>query len=63
MIGITNPYSHELDEYLGYQINKGGVGLKGNARFMEIVINRNGNANGICPLFFDGAINNYRELE
>lgn len=62
MIGITNPYSHELDEYLGYQINKGGVGLKGNARFMEIVINRNGNANGICPLFFDGAINNYREL-
>ena len=62
MIGITNPYSHELDEYLGYQINKGGVGLKGNARFMEIVINRNGNANGICPLFFDGAINDYREL-
>ena len=36
MLGITNPHIHELPEYLGYDITK----LKGNARFVEIVVNR-----------------------
>ena len=36
--------------------------LKGNARFVEIVVNRDGNSNGICPLFFNGAINYFKEL-
>ena len=58
LIGITNPYSHELSEYLGYNILK----FKTNIRFIEIVLNRDGNSNGICPLFFDGAVNDFREL-
>jgi hypothetical protein len=58
MIGITNPHVHELTEYMKYNISK----FKGNIRFLEIVINRNGNANSICPLFFDGAINFFHEL-
>lgn len=58
LIGITNPYTFELSEYLGYDIKT----LKDNARFMEIVLNRNGRANGICPLYFDGAIDKYAEL-
>ena len=58
MLGITNPHIHELPEYLGYDITK----LKGNARFVEIVVNRDGNSNGICPLFFNGAINYFKEL-
>jgi hypothetical protein len=58
MIGITNPYSFELPEYLGYQTSI----LKGNFRVLEIVLNRNGQANGLCPLFFDGAINYYKEM-
>lgn len=29
---------------------------------MEIVLNRNGQSNGLCPLFFDGAVNNFKEL-
>lgn len=57
MIGICNPHSFELPEYLGYNIKD----LKGNIRFMEIVLNRNGNANGICPLVFNGAINRFSE--
>ena len=57
-IGITNPYSHELSEYLGYNI----LEFKSNIRFIEIVLNRDGNSNGICPLFFDGAVNDFREL-
>lgn len=58
LIGITNPYTYELAEYLGYDIKT----LKDNARFLEIVLNRNGRANGICPLYFDGAIDKYAEL-
>lgn len=59
MIGITNPHAYDIREYLGYPI---GEHFKSNIRFLEVVINRNGNANGICPLFFDGAINDFKEL-
>lgn len=58
MFGITNPYSFELPEYLRYDIKT----LKGNFRCLEIVLNRSGEANVIAPLFFDGAINYYKEL-
>ena len=58
MLGITNPFSYELPEYLGYDIKQ----LKGNFRVLEVVLNRNGQSNGICPLFFDGAINYFDEL-
>lgn len=58
LLGITNPYTFELPEYQGYDITK----FKGNIRFMEIVLNRDGQSNGICPLFFDGATNFFSEL-
>ena len=58
LIGITNPYSFGLPEYLGYNIQK----LKGSFRVLEIVLARKGRANGLCPLYFNGAINLYREL-
>ena len=58
MLGITNPFSFELPEYLGYDISK----LKGNARFLEIVLNREGESNDITPLYFDGATNYFAEL-
>ena len=58
MLGITNPFSHELREYLGYDITK----FKGEFRCLEVVLNRNGSSNGICPLFFDGAVNFFGEL-
>jgi hypothetical protein len=57
MIGICNPHSFDLPQYLGYDITK----LRGNIRFMEIVLNRDGEANGICPLIFNGAINKFKE--
>lgn len=58
MLGITNPSQHDLMEYLGYNISK----LKGNARFLEVVVNRNGQSNGIIGLYFDGACNYFKEL-
>ena len=58
MFGITNPFSFELPEYLGYDISK----LRGHARFLEIVLNREGESNDITPLYFDGATNYFAEL-
>lgn len=58
MLGITNPFSFEISEYLGYNIQI----LRGNFRCLEIVLNRSGESNAICPLYFDGAMNYYSEL-
>lgn len=58
LIGITNPYAFGLDEYLGYKVNR----LKDSLRILEIVLARKGRANGICPLYFNGATNEYKEL-
>ena len=58
MLGITNPFFFEMPTYLGYDIRK----LRDKARFLEVVINRNGVSNGICPLFFDGAVCSFTEL-
>lgn len=58
MIGVTNPYAFELREYLGYDISK----LRDNFRVAEIVLARKGKANGLCPLYFNGAVNDYKEL-
>lgn len=58
MLGITNPFSFEIPQYLGYDITK----LKGNFRCMEVVLNRKGQSNGICPLLFDGAVGRFNEL-
>lgn len=58
MIGITNPFAFEKPDYLKYDITN----LKGYARFMEIVLNRNGESNGVLPLYFDGAVNFFTPL-
>lgn len=53
MLGITNPFAFELPEYLKYDIRK----LRGYARFLEVVLSREGESNGVLPLYFDGATN------
>lgn len=58
MLGITNPFSHELPSYLGYNIQK----FKGNIRFLEVVLNREGQSNGIIALYFDGKTCTFKEL-
>ena len=58
MLGITNPSSFEIPEYFGYDITR----FKGNIRFLETVLNRNGESNGIVALYFDGATNYFSEL-
>ena len=58
MLGITSPFSFEIIEYLNYDISK----FRNNIRFLEVVLNREGESNDIVPLYFDGATNYFREL-
>ena len=58
LIGLTNPYAFELHTYAGYNIDI----LQDSFRMLEIVLARKGKANGLCPLYFNGAINKYLEL-
>ena len=58
MLGITNPYAFEIPQYLKYDITH----LKGYARFLEIVLNREGESNGVLGLYFDGATNFFEPL-
>ena len=58
MLGITNPNQHELPMYNRYDITK----FQSNLRIMEVVLNRDGQSNGMAALYFDGAINDFQEL-
>jgi hypothetical protein len=62
MLGITNPFSFELprfpDNSQGYDITK----LRGNARFLNVALNRDGESNGLLALYFDGATNYFTPL-
>lgn len=58
LIGIFSPYKHELRTYLNYDITK----LKDQVRFVEIMINRDGQANDVAALYFDGAVNFFKEM-
>ena len=58
MLGLFSPFRHEIPNYLGYDITK----FRNHIRFMEVIINREGEQNGICPLYFDGLTNTFEEL-
>lgn len=58
LIGVFNPFKHELPEYKKYDITK----LQDNARFVEIILNRGGSCGGIVGLYFDGVTCNWAEL-
>lgn len=58
MLGITNPFAFEVPEFLKYDITK----LKGYARFLEVVLNREGESNNVLPMYFDGAVNYFSNL-
>lgn len=58
MLGITSPFAFELKEYRKYDITK----LKSCARFLEVVLGRDGESNAILGLYFDGATGFYAPL-
>lgn len=58
VLGLFSPFRFALKEYEGYDISK----FRDNIRFLEMIVNRDGNMGGLCPLFFDGAVCQFSEL-
>lgn len=58
IISIYNPYAHNLKTFGGYDLTD----LKGNARFIEILKNRDGTSNMFIGLLFNGACAYFKEL-
>src|SRR5574344_2888745 len=58
VLGLFSPFRFSLREYEGYDISK----FKDNIRFLEVIVNRDGEMGGLCPLFFDGAVCHFHEL-
>lgn len=58
VLGLFSPFKHELKEYFNYDITK----LRDNVRFVEVLINRGGSPGGLVALYFDGAVNYFKEL-
>lgn len=58
VIGLFSPFRHEIPSYRGYDITF----FQDNIRFMEIMANRHGSAGATTPLYFDGAVNYFKEM-
>lgn len=58
MLGLTNPYAFHKPDEEGYDITR----LRDNFRVLEVVVNRDGRSNGSIGLYFDGAVNEFKEL-
>lgn len=58
VLGLFNPFYYGLDNYLNYDVTR----LKGDLRFLEVLINRGGVANGITAMHFDGATCTFEQL-
>lgn len=57
-LGLFSPFRFGITKYFDYDITK----LKDRIRFLEVITNRDGNMGGILPLWFDGAVCDFREL-
>lgn len=58
ILGLFSPFRHNIRDYEGYNIEK----FRDNIRFMEIIAGREGGGGNVCPLYFDGAVNFFKEL-
>jgi hypothetical protein len=58
VLGLFSPFRFGIENYLGYDIKK----FKDNIRFLEVIVNRDGQMGGILPLYFDGATCTFAEL-
>lgn len=58
IMGLYTPFRYNIREYEGYDITK----FRDHIRFLEVLGGREGGGGDICPLYFDGAVNFFREL-
>lgn len=62
VLALFDPSMFGLKNWLGYKIDDNGEGLKSHSRFLYMLRGRDGEAGGVCPLFFDGATCTFEEL-
>lgn len=58
ILGLFSPFRHEIPTYMGYDTRF----FRDKIRFLEIIGGREGGAGTMCPLYFDGAVNYFKEL-
>ena len=58
VLGLFSPFRFAIKDYEGYDISR----FRDNIRFLEMIVNRDGESGGLCPLFFDGAVCYFNEL-
>lgn len=58
VLGLFSPSRFGITEYFGYDITI----LKDHIRFLEVIANRDGEMGGLLPLWFDGAVCDFKEL-
>lgn len=58
VLGLFSPARFGISEYFGYDISI----LKDHIRFLEIIVNRNGQMGGLLPLWFDGDVCDFKEM-
>lgn len=58
VLGLFSPFRFGITEYFGYDITI----LKDHIRFLEVIVNRDGEMGGLLPLWFDGAVCDFKEL-
>lgn len=58
VLGLFSPFRFGITEYMGYDVTT----IKDHLRFLEVIVNRNGEMGGLLPLWFDGAVCDFREL-
>jgi hypothetical protein len=58
ILGLFSPFRHEIKSYHKYDVTF----FKDNIRFLEVLGGREGGGGTVCPLYFDGAVNFFKEL-
>jgi len=58
VMGLFSPFRFDIKNYEGYNIER----LCDNVRFLEVIVNRDGAMGGMLPLWFDGAVCEFKEL-
>jgi hypothetical protein len=58
VLGLFSPFRFGITEYFEYDITI----LRDRIRFLEVITNRDGEMGGILPLWFDGAVCDFKEL-
>lgn len=59
VLGLFSPSRHEITDFRGYNIGK----LQDNYRSLHVLKYRSGSPNGVSSLYFNGAVNQFQELE